>query len=258
MRAVFAMVVLAGLGAACAPKAPVSNPGPGFSNYTDYQREQARRDALLRGTQPAPVTAQPIGAPISAVPATGTVQQPVAAPAGASYGVDPLRTAGVQASPTNAAPVSYGADPLRTAGVQASPANAAPPSHTGISDEQSFSAVSSRETIESDAARRAQQAAAYQVVAPTALPTRSGETGPNIIQFALSTRNAKGQQAYTRGYTRQGKTQANCAKYGSPDAAQRAFLAGGGPSRNFEGMDPDGDGFACSWDPTPFRAAARQ
>ena len=44
-----------------------------------------------------------------------------------------------------------------------------------------------------------------------------------------------------------------CARYGSPDLAQQAFLAAGGPDRDRRGLDPDGDGFACAWDPRPFR-----
>jgi hypothetical protein len=34
-------------------------------------------------------------------------------------------------------------------------------------------------------------------------------------------------------------------------------LANGGPERDKEGLDPDGDGFACGWDPRPFRSALR-
>ena len=39
------------------------------------------------------------------------------------------------------------------------------------------------------------------------------------------------------------------------DVAQEAFLAQGGPQSDRKGLDPDGDGFACDWDPRPFRAA---
>lgn len=136
------------------------------------------------------------------------------------------------------------------------PATAPIASNSGISDEQSFAAVTARETIETDAARRAAQAAAYQVVQPTQLPSRSGDSGPNIVQFALQTTNAVGQAIYPRGYTRPARHQRACAAYASDDAAQRAFLAGGGPQKNFQGLDPDGDGFACGWNPAPFRAAA--
>ena len=46
----------------------------------------------------------------------------------------------------------------------------------------------------------------------------------------------------------------NCGRFRDADAAQRAFLAGGGPQADRYGIDPDGDGFACKWDPAPYRA----
>ena len=46
-----------------------------------------------------------------------------------------------------------------------------------------------------------------------------------------------------------------CAAFASPDQAQIDFLARGGPERDRKGLDPDGDGFACSWNPAPFRKA---
>ena len=46
------------------------------------------------------------------------------------------------------------------------------------------------------------------------------------------------------------------AKYPA-DQAQSAFLDSGGPEKDRKGLDPDGDGFACGWDPTPFRNAVR-
>jgi hypothetical protein len=35
-------------------------------------------------------------------------------------------------------------------------------------------------------------------------------------------------------------------------------LSNGGPERDRLGLDPDGDGFACYWDPTPFRLARKK
>ena len=126
----------------------------------------------------------------------------------------------------------------------------------GISDEQDFEAVSSRETIESDAERRAAAQQAYQLIQPTALPERPGKSGVSIVQFALSTTNQVGQQVYKRiGVFSQARFDRNCAKYASSDLAQAAFLKAGGPERDRMGLDPDGDGFACFWDPTPFRLA---
>jgi hypothetical protein len=49
----------------------------------------------------------------------------------------------------------------------------------------------------------------------------------------------------------------NCAQFRSHDEAQEAFLAAGGPERDRLNIDPDGDGYACGWDPAPIRAAAR-
>lgn len=124
-----------------------------------------------------------------------------------------------------------------------------------ISDEQSFDAVSARQTIESDAQRLERQRAAYRQVSVEALPQRSADLGPNVVQFALSTTNSVGQPLYDRGRTSEKKYARACAEYSSPDIAQEAFLAAGGPQKDKLGVDPDGDGFACRWNPAPFRAA---
>lgn len=128
----------------------------------------------------------------------------------------------------------------------------------GISDEQSFEAVSERETIESDAARLARQRAAYELVQPGALPSRPGNTGPNVVEYALASTNRVGQPLYKRSpVNAEARFQRACAQYPSDDLAQQAFLEMGGPQNDRKGMDPDGDGFACRWDPAPFRTAKR-
>ena len=124
----------------------------------------------------------------------------------------------------------------------------------GISDEQNFDAVSSRETIQSDAARRARQQAEYEVIRPEALPARTSANRPNIVAYALSTQHMPGQKLYGRSALRRGNASA-CSGYASADLAQEAFLQAGGPERDRLGLDPDGDGFACAWDPRPFRRA---
>lgn len=127
------------------------------------------------------------------------------------------------------------------------------PSHTGISDEQDFAAVSSRETIQSDAERIARNRSQYVVIQPTEVPQRPGNSGPNIVEYAIQTTNAPGQQLYSRSAIRLSSPEAACRRYGSSDQAQEAFLSAGGPQRDPKGLDPDGDGFACTWDPRPFR-----
>jgi len=114
--------------------------------------------------------------------------------------------------------------------------------------------VTQRETIESDKERLARQRAQYKVIAPSALPSRPGSVGPNIVEYALSTTNNVGEPLYRRSALfAKSRYQRNCAKYPSPDQAQLDFLRRGGPKRDPLGLDPDGDGFACTWDPRPFR-----
>ncbi len=219
MRAFFAIFSVVAL-AACSPPIPDSGAGVGFGSADDFRAAQAARDAALEG----PTTEQDqTSVAVSTVPAASSLT-PTATPVPA--------TTDVAAAPT----------PERT--------------RTGaISDEQNFDAVAERESIESDAARLATLSSQYQVVQPTALPTRAS-SGPNIVQYALETRNQVGQQQYRRNtLSSESRFLRNCADYASADLAQQDFLLRGGPTRDRRGIDPDGDGFACAWDPTPFRTA---
>jgi len=209
--------------AACSPPVPDSAEGVGFNDYQSYLSErQARERALLDSRQnvrpPQETVTTAPPAPNSAVPATTVATQPA-----------------------STAPVSPAAN------------------NPGISDEQDFSAVSARESIESDRERLARQREQYQQFEPTAVPTRTTGSRPNIVEYAISTTNLPGQAIYRRSAFKSAAThERNCAKYGSADIAQEAFLANGGPQRDRENLDPDGDGFACGWDPRPFRNAVRR
>ncbi len=132
------------------------------------------------------------------------------------------------------------------------------PGLAGISDENDFQAVAARETIESDAARIAANRARYEVVVPGELPARPENRLSLVVEFALATTNPRGQPLYRRPKNRsEARFLRNCAKYTSSDLAQEDFLRRGGPRRDPRGLDPDGDGFACYWDPEPFRQARR-
>jgi hypothetical protein len=219
---------------ACAPSVPDSaagvpdtGRGVGFQNYEAYERA---REAQLSGQRttingPVPVQSAPLDADAAAE------GRAAAQAAAGNSGVAP-----VEASPSNAAP------PVVT--------NAA-----GISNENNFDAVSSQRDIQADAALIAQNRANYQVVSPTDLPTRSGSSRPNVVEFALRTTNPKGTALYRRsGFNAEAKFNRACAGFTSDDLAQEEFLAKGGPQKDRLGVDPDGDGFACNWDPAPFRA----
>jgi hypothetical protein len=103
-----------------------------------------------------------------------------------------------------------------------------------------------------DAAVAEQQLAAARsqlvVIQPEGLPNRV--EGVNIALYAQQTTNQVGQRVYRRGGS--GLT-SGCGRYRSPDDAQRAFLAAGGPDTDRLNLDGDGDGFACRWDPSPYR-----
>lgn len=226
--------------AACTPTtSETSGSGVGFQDYGSY----------IRGAQPpAAASAGPVALP----PPTGTFDPAAAAAAiDQADGVTPLPPQGTALPPvTDSSTRPRGGAP---AGIREESGEVA--GNAGISDEQDFDAVAARETIESDAERIARNRADYVTVQPKDLPQRPGETGPNIVEFALATNHAPGVQLYKRGGLGLRDQNAACAKYASPDKAQQDFLARGGPERDRLGVDPDGDGFACSWDPRPFRTA---
>jgi len=231
--------------AACTPPVPDSGAGVGFNDYADFELERARREAALNGSGS-------IAFPTATTAPTTTAQPPATTPTQAIPSTE-LQAAGIGGNgPDAGAPLSAinpsAGTPTTT------PTNTSNP---GISDENDFSAVTSRETIQSDAQRLQQQAAVREVVAPTPIPSRPSATGPNIVAYALNAPNRLGQEWYSRSLlSGQARFQRNCAAYNNPDAAQRDFLARGGPDRDPRGLDPDGDGFACGWDPAPFLLAA--
>ncbi len=240
MRLILGSVALAAL-TACAPAVPDSGAGVGFQDYSQYQREKAARDAALAGNAlPAPnaVSSEPLGA----IPPGATSAQP-----GADVAAD--ARAALEATAANSG------QPI----LQASPSNPAPEgvmNSAGISRENSFEAVGEQRSIEDDASRIAQNRAQYQVVAPEAVGNRPGDVGPNIVAYALATKHPVGTLVYRRvGLNKTGKFERNCAEYASPDLAQVEFLKRGGPERDRLGLDPDGDGYACGWNPAPFRKA---
>ena len=244
---VFPSIMILGLLAACAPAVPDSGSGVGFGNSSEADR--AREAALTTGqplVPPSVLSQESTTSPTTAGTPAAT-PQPGTRVASSSDDIAAEAAAALAASNANS-----GVAPL-----QASPSNP-PPDNAGISDENDFAAVTERQTIASDADRIARNRAQYQVIAPKAVPKRVGGSQPNIVEFALKTSNPRGTPVYSRsGFNSAAKSARNCARFASPDLAQRAFLSEGGPERDRKGLDPDGDGFACSWDPAPFRQAAR-
>lgn len=254
MRAVICVFAL-GLVTACAPQTPYSAAGVGFDTQAERALENELRGGLVdqnRLSPPSDVSQQTLG-PASGNSAEDIAAQTAAALAASSGKKDTEADDGPShISPPN--PIETG-EPL-----SAIPNNAAPTvmNQFGISRENDFEAVSGRQSIESDADRIARNRAQYQVVQPTDLPPRPTEKRPNVVSYALSTDHARGTKVYSRSPINLGaRVERRCAAYPSPDQAQVAFLEKGGPRRDRLGLDPDGDGFACDWDPSPFRKSVR-
>lgn len=211
--------------------------------FQDYQQWQARR-AMLRGEGPlVPQTVRPPLAPV-----VGAPQPPVTPSASVPAAPAPTDIARIAAAAIAAA------ETAQPAPLVASPPSS--PSQGGISDEQDFDAVAERESIESDAERLARMQAERVVVAPSAIPERPADIGPNIIDYALATTHPVGERRHTRRPITEARHQRACLAFRSADLAQEWFLQNGGPGRDRQGLDPDGDGYACDWNPGVYRAAA--
>jgi hypothetical protein len=214
----------------------------GFDDYDAYLEDQRAREAQLTG---------------QAVPAPDAVSSETLDASGRTVSDGDAASIAAEAEAALAEADANSGDTV----VHASPGNPAPTTVNrsgGISGENDFEAVGEQRSIESDAALIAQNRARYKVVEVEALPTRSGTQGPNIVAYALATKHPVGTQVYNRvGFNKEAKYRRNCAKYASPDRAQEDFLSRGGPKRDRLGLDPDGDGYACEWNPAPFQRAVR-
>lgn len=254
--------------AACQPAVPDSgalpgSPGRGVGFDTSAAARSQATQAQLPAAAPVQSQALPTASAASSAtpsrPATAPARDPLIARAETALGGTPAASQPRGPNPDDAENARATAANSGQEVVIASPSNQAPTiiNNPGISDENSFDAVSSRESIASDKERIARNRAQYEVVQPTALPDRAGGGQPNVVAYALQTSHPKGTQIYRRlGFNTSAKFARNCAVYSSADEAQIDFLARGGPERDRQGLDPDGDGYACNWDPRPYRRAA--
>lgn len=253
------MVLALGVLAACQPAIPDSGAGaPGRGvGFDTSAAARAKLDAPLTvqsqalpssnaQNQTAQIATQPTPAQIAlATPAPQTL--PAAAPLVTA-------SAAPQSTGLSTGPQSSVVD--GRAVLNASPSNPLPlaVNNAGISDENDFDAVAGRQSIESDKARIAANRAQYAVVQPTALPSRDGVSQPNVVAYALSSNHPRGTQVHRRlGFSSAAKSSRNCAVYATPDEAQIDFLARGGPVKDRKALDPDGDGYACGWNPAKYR-----
>lgn len=214
MRIPFLVLVALAL-AACQPTAVDRQRGVGFEDYTLYQQQRAYLDRPVSAapTQPRIADAGPYAAPVQTATAAPAVPQT----APQSIAADTLAALG-----------RGSAAPPAPAPAQLAPAAGAPLSAIGPAPAGAVSAP------------------------PAAAP--AAPVGNNVVAYALSTTHPVGQQMHRRtNLFGTARFQRACAGYASDGLAQEAFLSRGGPDRDPLGLDPDGDGYACAWNPAPFR-----
>ncbi|TFL18884.1 hypothetical protein [Jannaschia formosa] len=272
MRATHPLLALAALTllAACDPPVPDSavTRGPGFETPAQI----AQRDSALRGGSPTPSqTIRPPEAPPGPVVVAGgpvapqTEAERLAADTRAALGV-PAPQPPVS-GPFTDTPQDFATAPLPAQIPGPAPFPQASPApnpieldrnNPGISREQDFAAVASQRSIEADAARVNAARQQFEMIQPRELE-RPGEVGPNIVSYALNQARPVGASGSFRRSLTASERAANrrCANYRTPDVAQEEFLSAGGPERDRLGLDPDGDGNACAWDPAAFRNLVR-
>lgn len=273
LLAVLPLISMAILSACSQPTIPdsgaVPGGGVGFGDYNAYMRQRAAQPQQpASAPQPAPgnfpATDVPVGAAavaalrpsggfqqtqaqLSQQPLSQPMSQPMQRPASEPQPFTPTQP---MIPPPQAVPgQTFATGPVATE-----------PSVLphGVSDEQDFDAVASRETIESDRQRLAQQRAQYQQIRVDSVPGSGESSGPNVMAYALGTQHRVGEERFRRSHPlRWRRWETACAQYRTQDLAQEAFLSAGGPERDPNHLDPDGDGYACWWDPQPFRDAAR-
>jgi hypothetical protein len=227
---------------ACVSQEAQLERGVGFQDYTLYQQQQAYL-ARARTQAPPPAMApyQTAAAPMAAIaPApvyAAAPPPPMGAPSaqGGSIGAETLAALGAPAR-TTAAPAPGGeVQPLRQVEVAELPLTAI-----------------GTQTLSSGSADSYAPAAAAP--APAMIPAPAQASGNNVVAFALATTHPVGQKVYRRANPLgNAMVTRACGRYASPGMAQEAFLTRGGPERDPLGLDPDGDGYACGWDPAPFR-----
>lgn len=100
------------------------------------------------------------------------------------------------------------------------------------------------------------RAPAPRPVPATAQVVRTGPypgSTPVLVRYAHQESHDPGKAVYQRSAGSVDSAARACRSYAGADAAQTAFIAAGGPVIDPRGLDPDGDGFVCGWDPRPFR-----
>ncbi len=221
------------------PMAPAAQPSMQVSQRDDFT---SRIERALAEETPARGDPDVLGLPLPVVAAAGGAPATATAPM-------PPRLPSPPPEPVRAAPAAAPAGSAAGSAVVPRSAEASP-----LDDDRLNLNEYTLEQQRIDAAiaeRQLEEARQQLVVVQPQATVPQAPQGANIAVFARQTTHSVGERRYQRSPLAFGR--GNCRRFATPDDAQRFFLANGGPERDPHNLDPQGDGFACGWDPEPYR-----
>ena len=221
------------------PPAPVPDPYAYPAPQTAGTGDNGAQTADANGAPRSAVTVNPDPNAQLAQDVTSVLQS--TAPAGAAAPVATAPASTVTTTPVPTAPQTMpGAAEI---GVD--------PNADSIDLNQSSLEVQKRQR---EAAEARRQAAESQLVIVEPEPVPQQDINANVVAFARQTTHPVGTKVYNRPVFRDRFQSASvCRRFESDEEAQRQFLSTGGPNNDRYNLDPDGDGFACGFDPERYR-----
>ena len=90
------------------------------------------------------------------------------------------------------------------------------------------------------------------IITPEQIEETYQNSDINLARYARQASNLVGEKIYVR-LSKRNKKSDPCFRFISDDDSQRFFLEKGGPVKDLWNLDPDGDGFACKWNPDSYK-----
>jgi hypothetical protein len=119
---------------------------------------------------------------------------------------------------------------------------------TGLANDQVYVPENSPVTTPLDPIENSAQPQSLDTMVPIN-PSMGEEVSEAVDAAENPSSGPVGTRQYDRNFASETRSQLACGRYASAEEAQQAFVAAGGPEQDGQGLDPDGDGYACGWQP---------
>lgn len=123
----------------------------------------------------------------------------------------------------------------------------APETSTGVARGEALSQAYAAQPSSELWARQAASSDPLELLMVEAELGARGETTSGTSYIGSRTASTAGLSRYARTGAATAADGVDCSDFPSAAAAQRYFLAGGGPTSDPHNLDGDGDGLACEW-----------